>query len=134
MGQYHILVNLDKKEWVNPHGIGLGSKQYEHTGCDASLADAMYVLSMTSPAGGGGDFPHTDISGRWVGDRVLIVGDYTGADAVPGFIGADAIYADAVGTYLDISPQVREAFESIFQVVYTSETVGTHKFWKRAIS
>lgn len=134
MGQYHRLVNIDKHEWVDPHGLGLGSKQYEHTGCDASLADAMYVLTMTSPANGGGDFPHTSISGRWVGDRVLIVGDYTDKDAVPGFEGADALYAIAQDKYSDITPLVRVAFEQIFNISYTTEMVGTHKFWKRAIS
>lgn len=134
MGQYHRLVNIDKREWVDPHGLGLGSKQYEHTGCDASLADAMYVLVMTSPAEGGGDFPFTEISGRWAGDRVLIVGDYTKADAVPGFAGADAIYELAQAQYGDITPLVREAFEKVFEIIYTTESIGTHKFWKRAIA
>jgi hypothetical protein len=134
VGQYHRLVNIDKQEWVDPHGLGLGSKQYEHTGCDASLADAMYVLTTTSPGEGGGDFPFTEISGRWVGDRVMIVGDYTKPNAIPGFAGADALYAIAQDKYEDITPQVRDAFERIFNIVYTTETIGTHTFWKRAIS
>lgn len=134
MGQYHRLVNIDKQEWVDPHGLGLGSKQYEHTGCDASLADAMYVLTMTSPAEGGGDFPFTQISGTWAGDRVLIVGDYTKAHAVPGFTGADAIYALAQAQYKDITPQVRDAFEKIFNIVYITETIGQHTFYKRGIA
>ena len=136
MGQYHILVNLDKKEWVDPHGLGLGAKQYEQVGgFDGSLADAMYVLVMTSPAGGGGDFPHTEISGRWVGDRVLVVGDYTGKDAIPGIDGADAIYELAhTPQYRDITPQVREAFEKIFKIAYASTNVGTHQFWNRTLA
>lgn len=137
MGQYHRLVNIDKQEWVDPHGLGLGSKQYEHTGCDASLADAMYVLVMTSPAEGGGDFPMTEISGRWVGDRVLIVGDYTKPDAVPGFIGADAIYDLANAQYKDITPMVRDALGKIFNLGYDQEIIGTssnpHVFWKRVL-
>ena len=84
MGQYHILVNVDKKEKVEPHGLGLGLKQYEHTGnFEGTLADAMYILMMTSPARGGGDFPATEISGRWKGDRVLILGDYTEDSDIP---------------------------------------------------
>ena len=134
MGQYHRLVNIDKQEWVDPHGLGLGSKQYEQTGCDASLADAMYVLTMTSPGEGGGDFPYTEISGRWLGDRVMIVGDYTKPNAIPGFAGADALYAIAQEKYEDITPQVRDAFERIFNIAYTTETIGTHTFWKRAIA
>ncbi len=55
MGQYHQLVNFDRKEVVHPHKLGLGLKQAEHTGCPASLSDALYMLVCTSPAGGGGD-------------------------------------------------------------------------------
>ena len=134
MGQYHRLVNIDKQEWVDPHGLGLGSKQYEQTGCDASLSDAMYLLTMTSPNEGGGDFPNTMVSGRWVGDRVLIVGDNTKADAVPIIVVADSIYALAQAQYVDISPMIRDAFEKVFNIVYTTETIGTHTFWKRAIA
>lgn len=134
MGQYHRLVNLDKREWVDPHGLGLGAKQYEHTGVDGSLADAMYVLSMTSPGEGGGDFPHTEISGRWVGDRVVIVGDYTKADAIPGVDGANAIYELASAQYLDITPLVRTAFEKIFEIAYVAKMVGNHSFWERTLA
>ena len=133
MGQYHILVNIDKNEWVDPHGLGLGSKQYEQTGCDASLADAMYVLVMSSPASGGGDFPMTDISGRWCGDRVVIVGDYTAEDAIPGFVGADALYKLAQAQYADITPSVREALTKVFNLDFVTETMGSHTFWKRVL-
>lgn len=134
MGQYHKLVNLDKQEFVDPHGLGLGSKQYEHTGFDGSLADAMYVLTMTSPAEGGGDFPMTEMSGRWVGDRVLIVGDYTKPNAIPGYENSETLYALARDKFTDITPQMRDAFEQIFNLVFTTNTIGTHKFWTRAIA
>lgn len=135
MGQYHILVNIDKQERVDPHGLGLGAKQYEQVGgFDGSLADAMYVLAMTSPAEGGGDFPMTNISGRWVGDRILIVGDYTAKDAIPGFEGANSLYELALAQYADITPQVRDAFEEIFKIAYTTSNVGTHQFWNRTIA
>jgi hypothetical protein len=44
MGQYHSLFNLDKLEVVNPHDLGFGAKQREHTGFKGSLADILYVL------------------------------------------------------------------------------------------
>ena len=118
MGQYHILVNLDKKEFVHPHNIGLGAKQYEHTGFKGSLSDAMYVLVMTSPASGGGDFPETDVSGRWAGDRVVVLGDYTQDNAIPGVENASTLYQIATQTYEDMSPEVRVAFEKIHQISY----------------
>lgn len=113
MGQYHTLVNIDKKEVVVPHALGLGLKQWEHAGHEGgSLADALYILMMTSPAAGGGDFPETDVSGRWVGDRVLVLGDYTEKNAVPGVEDASLINADE--SYTDIGDQVAEAMGSIF--------------------
>ena len=53
MGQYHVLVNYDKKETVVPHALGLGLKQWEHLGFEGgTLSDALYILTMTSPARG----------------------------------------------------------------------------------
>ena len=84
MGQYHVLVNYDKKETVSPHNLGLGLKQWEHLGeFNGTLADALYILTMTSPARGGGDLPETSISGRWAGDRCFVMGDYTESTDLP---------------------------------------------------
>jgi hypothetical protein len=94
----------------------------------------MYVLVMSSPAGGGGDFPHTEISGRWVGDRVVIVGDYTHKDAIPNITGADAIYSLAQAQYVNITSEVRTAFEKIFNIAYDTSQVGTHTFWNRVLA
>ena len=116
MGQYHVLVNLDKKEIVTPHGLGLGLKQYEHIGeFNGTLADAMYILMMTSPSRGGGDFPSTNISSRWVGDRVLILGDYTQDSDVPSIPNAGLLYGES-GSYTDITDLVAEAFEQVFRI------------------
>jgi len=126
MGQYHHLVNIDKKEVVNPHGLGLGLKQYEHTAVNngGSLADAMYILMMTSPARGGGDFPQTDISGRWAGDRVLVLGDYTEDSDVPSIPNLGSLYRDSEG-YTDITDMVAQAFELVFRIRVEGEG------WKR---
>lgn len=127
MGQYHKLVNLDKKEVVEPHDIGLFSKQYEHTGTDASLADAIYLLVMSSPASGGGDWPHTEVSGRWCGDRVVVVGDYTMADSIRGYEGDASTLYEESNSWLNISEQVRDAFAQVFPITYsiTTRTLGT---------
>ena len=37
MGQYHKLINLTKKEYVNPYEIGLGAKHLEGIGFDSVL-------------------------------------------------------------------------------------------------
>lgn len=112
MGQYHILVNYDKKEVVEPYEIGLGAKQVEQLGAfEGTIADAMYLLVMTSPARGGGDLPLTSVSGRWAGDRVMIVGDYTEDSDVPSIPNVSKLYnAD----YLNISNLVAEALQVAF--------------------
>ena len=128
MGQYHVLVNYDKKEVVVPHGLGLGLKQYEHTGeYNGTLADAMYLLVMTSPARGGGDFPSTNISSRWAGDRVLIVGDYTEDSDVPSISNVGSLYAESE-SYTDITDLVAEAFEQVFRLKFSGEG------WKKRVS
>lgn len=125
MGQYHHLVNVDKKEVVNPHGLGLGLKQYEHTGeFNGTLADAMYILMMTSPARGGGDFPQTEISGRWTGDRVLVLGDYTEDSDVPSIPNVGSLYHES-DDYADITDMVAKAFEDVFRIRISGEG------WKR---
>lgn len=112
MGQYHILVNYDKKEVVEPYEIGLGAKQVEQLGAfKGTLADAMYLLVMTSPARGGGDLPMTCVSGRWAGDRVMVVGDYTEDSDVPSIPNVSKLYN---GDYLNISNQVAEALQVAF--------------------
>lgn len=121
MGQYHKLVNLDKREYVSPLDLGLGSKQYEQVGgFDGSLADAMYILTMTSPARGGGDFPMTDVSTRWAGDRVVIVGDYSVDDDLPTYFKFGEVYGQCAegGTFEDITPMIRDAFFKVFQIEY----------------
>lgn len=121
MGQYHVLANLDKQEVVVPHGLGLGLKQYEHNGdYNGTLADAMYILMMTSPARGGGDYPATDVSGKWAGDRVVVLGDYTEDSDLPNIPNASKIYGQTE-FFTDITDLVAKAFEKVFNVKINGE-------------
>lgn len=87
MGQYHLLVNSDKKEYVNPRDLGLGAKQLEHIGFIGDLPLVQYLLTICSVNRGFGDISLTDeneaILGRWAGDRVFILGDYTQVGDIP---------------------------------------------------
>jgi hypothetical protein len=132
MGQYHILVNLDKREFVSPHGLGLGLKQREHNGAfDGTLADALYFLTMTSPDRGGGDYQHTEISARWAGDRCVVLGDYTEDSDIPNYIGAGSLYEqigeNAHGEWRDISDEVADELGLVFG--FRMEGDG----WKRRV-
>lgn len=132
MGQYHKLVNLDKKEFVNPYDLGFGAKQYEQTGVEASIPDAIYLLVMSSPNRGGGDWPLTDVSGRWCGDRVVVLGDYTEDSDIPNYPNASKIYrevSDDDTEWTDITAQVRTAFEQVWNVKYERKVFGHSEMW-----
>jgi len=106
MGQYWKLVNIDKREWVSPFRLGSSLKLWEHLAqCEGYGRALTVLLSAQVESRGGGDldidqnwhgpertFPAHNSSpgpmppeyaniarsviGRWIGDRVLIVGDY----------------------------------------------------------
>lgn len=139
MGQYHLLVNVDKREYLEPSSIALGSKQWEHQSearwpLYGSLADAMYVLTMTSPARGGGDMPGTEISGRWAGDRVMVVGDYTEDEDLPAEYLGSLVYGTAQDSYKEIGSLVRSAFAVIYGIQWECEVTGSgYEYWSRKV-
>ena len=132
MGQYHYLVNLDKKQFVHPHHIGNGLKLHEQVGWDYSTATALVMLLAASSRDGGrggGDFhaPHPLI-GSWAGDRIAFVGDYAETTDIPGH---DAPHIYEVCAYaakeengkhpdgwVNLSAQVREMMSAEFKIRY----------------
>jgi len=69
MGQGFILANLDKKEFVSPHWLGLGYKlgEFGHpTNPKHDFRGSLVQFARELTA--------TD--GRWHGDRVVYLGDY----------------------------------------------------------
>lgn len=129
MGQYHKLVNLDKKEQVVSYNLGLGAKQYEQTGTEGSMGDALYLLLMTSPARGGGDWDaFDDLSGRWVGDRVVVLGDYTEDDDYAEYPNFGKLFHES-RDWNDISDDVAVALGKVwdFEVDVTESGWRTRK-------
>lgn len=125
MGQYHILVNLTKKEFVNPHEIGNGLKILEQIGWDYSTSTALVMLLAGSCKGGsrgGGDI-HTghELVGSWAGNRVAFIGDYSERGDVPR-VNAKKIYKlceDESDGWKNISSQVREMMADEFNIEYS---------------
>lgn len=97
MGQYHITVNFTKREWINPYKIGMGLKLREQCGEYYGTPHLLFLMLSTSNGRGGGDilanspnYSKTPLdikipkcSGRWAGDRIAVVGDYTECDDIP---------------------------------------------------
>lgn len=116
MGQYHMPVNLDKKEFLHPHKLGDGLKLWEQAGSSQGTAAAVLILLSASNGRGGGDFKEHPVIGRWVGDRVAWIGDYAEPEDLPGAFDAEAV-AQAVHTdkpaagWKDISMLVAKVLE-----------------------
>lgn len=102
MGQYHIPVNIDKREFVHPHSMGDGLKAIEQAyGGLGSTQAAVQLLLTCSDNRGGGDFcDETGAAGHWAGDRIIWIGDYTEADDVPSVPYVDMIYGLCVAADL----------------------------------
>lgn len=76
MGQYHVLYNTDKKEYVHAHRIDNGLKLLEQVGFEKSTSTALFLLVANSNGRGGGDANEHELIGRWAGDRIVVQGDY----------------------------------------------------------
>jgi hypothetical protein len=99
MGQYHYLCKLDKKEFLNPHKFDCGLKAWEiFANSSGGPLQCLGFLLCSSNGRGGGDFsPEGDtgdikVLGRWAGDRIAIVGDYSDRGDLPDEFKAETIY------------------------------------------
>ena len=74
MGQYFLIVNTTKKEYLHPHRFGEGLKFMEFTVDGCGIMHGLAHLLAQSSSGVAID--DLEVTGRWVGDHVVIVGDY----------------------------------------------------------
>lgn len=102
MGQYFLLVNKSKKEYICPHCIECGAKLWEWC---ASIQSgiALYLLRTSSERGGGDidDIKDYPSAGRWAGDKIYLVGDYD----------KSKLYHKARKTYKNISIEVMKEYQ-----------------------
>lgn len=110
MGQYHMLVNLDKREKVR---VGNLRKLMEQCGTEQSTATGLWLLLAASNGSGPGDAKPHRLVGRWAGDRIVIIG----TDRVPNIPGiAAADLFRTVALCIDLSMDVEEMLEREFDV------------------
>jgi hypothetical protein len=129
MGQYHFLVNLDKREFINPHKLAVGLKACEQLASPVSTPQALFILLVCSNGRGGGDLAETRgfnerIIGRWAGDRIAVVGDYAEDYDIkaPLHDPVSAIYDLCYeGVYREISALVRPVLEAELGVAFSCE-------------
>ena len=77
MGQYYLIVNVDKGEYLYPHKFGDGLKLMEFGNSACGTLTGLAVLLADGNNRGGGDLRTDDpIVGSWAGDRIVVAGDY----------------------------------------------------------
>jgi hypothetical protein len=127
MGQYYLIVNLDKKQFLHPHKCGDGLKLLEF-GCGGiGTLTALAILLADGNGRGGGDL-HSQhpVIGSWAGDRIIITGDY----ADDGKFTNDPtlnLYVLAGNEYRDIS---REALRAMADDSYMAQDMKNRTTWQ----
>ena len=71
MGQYYLVVNLDKEQYIHPREFGDGLKLMEF---GASANGTMTGLALLLADGSTNS--DDSLIGSWAGDRIVIAGDY----------------------------------------------------------
>lgn len=109
MGQYHIVINLDKKEYIKPHMCGDGAKLLEFGASGEGVMFCLALLLAKDNGRGGGDASgDNQLIGSWAGDRIIISGDY-GDKNQPPAEGSDlkrSLYRIAHDEYKNISAEI----------------------------
>lgn len=105
VGQYFIIVNLDKKELIHPHKMGSGMKLLEIS--FSEITRIFPILLRKSNGNGGGDIDTNTFksAGRWSGDKIVVIGDYD----------KSKLFNKAVKKFNDISLEVREDLKGLIQ-------------------
>jgi len=107
MGQYFLLINLDKQEYVHPHRIDGLAKLWEW--CSNPQAGIIPYLLRKSSETGGGDVENPDqltYAGRWSGNRIVLVGYYDESKR----------WDTALETYTDISKELKAEYDDFIQI------------------
>ena len=97
MEQYHVIVNLDKKEYLHPHSFGDGLKFLEFGASGNGTMLGLAAFLAVSLGQGGGDLcTENPLQGSWAKDQIVIVGDDYG----------DGTYDIAQDSFVNISKSV----------------------------
>ena len=127
MGQYYLIVNLDKKQFLHPHKCGDGLKLMEFACSASGTLTALAILLADGNNRGGGDLRSDHpVIGSWAGDRIVIAGDYADEGRFTGNPGRN-LYRVAHDDYADIS---RQALRAMADDPYLAEEMKRNTTWQ----
>lgn len=93
MGQYYIIANVDKKEYIRTYDFGDLAKlmEFAYPGNPGTVTAALCILLADGNGLGSGDLHSSNpIIGSWKYNRVVVAGDY--ADPNPEFSAEKNVY------------------------------------------
>lgn len=77
MGQYYMVVNTTKRQYIHPHHMMEGLKLLEFGTSSHGTMTGLAILLASGNGRGGGDLhSNNPIIGSWAGDRIVVAGDY----------------------------------------------------------
>lgn len=135
MGQYWIPVNLDKREYVEPAKLGSAYKLRNLVYTGPGPGAALVILCAAGAGNALVSFLNPDpIIGRWAGDRIAIISDYTRRSDLPNPADkAEIIYelCQPDPGYPNERPftDVTDAVVSVIERVFNGKYAGTE--WDR---
>lgn len=108
MGQYFIIVNSTKKEFIHPHCLGNGLKFLEFAVSQNTPLALCYLLRQSNSSGGGDIAQSVESDsalymGSWAGDSIAVVGDYDSSE----------LYELAEKEYKNISHEVTREYNKL---------------------
>ena len=98
--QFHLIVNLDKQEYLDPDAFGDGRTLLEFASGSSFVLTALAWLCAEDNGKGDGDAPADPLVGSWARDRVVVAGDYGSVDPLLDV----CLYDRAREAYADVSP------------------------------
>ncbi len=120
MGQYYIIANMTKEEYLEPYVFQNGAKLLEFSTSSGGIMTALALLLVDSNGRGGGDFypnrsleeKQEDLVGSWAGDSIVLTGDYGDSIARYQDVNLVNLYDYAQKHFKNISEDIRKVMLS----------------------
>ena len=113
MGQYYLIANLDKREYLRPHDFDEGAKLLEFICSANSIMTGLGLLLAQCNSSGSGDTKLHPLLGSWAKDRITIVGDYWEKEDKATLQGYDCLHELVREEFTNISGPVKQWLKEI---------------------
>ena len=124
MGQYFIIANVTKRQYLHPHRFddGLKLMEFGASGGGVMMALAVLLADSNSPGNFGDLKSASPVVGSWAGDQIVITGDYGEDGNLYGSAPADDPPRDDEGRVLCLYKYAQAEFEDVSLAVHEALT------------